>query len=151
MNVLNSKTDDLNAIEQIGDILDVLLHNNDKNIIDSILSYIITDCDDCKNTIFTENAIVCDCTKKICCNNCAKNIFRECDNCAKKLCCDCIVVKCDFCKYRYCNTCDYNIDWCDYCDCCCCNGDCLECDCCGNDLDAGWCDYCSTFCDCNDN
>ena len=85
---------DLNDIDVYG-VLDLLLHNNDEHLVDSIMAFVGYDCDMCdKKEILNKEDEVCkECKDKYSCDVCSEYcgdcIYEcECDDCDKKCCQD---------------------------------------------------------------
>ena len=106
-------------------ILDKLLFNNEKKLIDLIMSYIVEECQECPFQTLNDDMGLCE-HKIILCNSCMEeNECSECCNCILETCCNYFGNSCVNCDKSYCDDCYtehmYCCNLCEnkYCDGCC--------------------------------
>lgn len=115
----------MSKIDSYRRYLDIKLENNDISIINTIMSYITFECDNCDDTCLTCEMVEdvdCDCGEiegGVICECCESH---QCSNCYIFLCEDCDSYTCDGCDEVYCDDCRcdrlYLCDVCGECYCC---------------------------------
>ena len=100
---------------EIRNILDQLLINNEKSLIDTILEYAACECHECIE--ITTNKITCETCDIYLCNEC-KSDYYTCGICEDEYCPDCeSYTKCDECEINMCECCrDDHLLYCESCD-----------------------------------
>lgn len=78
-------------MNEVSEILNVLLHGNEKHLIMYILSYLQGECENCSRIFYVndQNCITCNHCETFFCDNCFDDEFIHCDECNKHFCSVC--------------------------------------------------------------